>query len=131
MHVRDVPQDRAESLAGEKKPVYAVNERGEYITTMSSGWEVEEVVLEQAIEEFKLLADGARAEFEAGTASPLKFHMYNNRMDILVLAQSTGFFRWQVKRHFRMKNFLRLSEKKMQRYSDALGLTLSQLRVVE
>jgi hypothetical protein len=48
-------------------------------------------------------------------------------MDVLILAQSTGFFQWQVRRHMRPDAFRRLSPQRRARYARALGLTLEQI----
>ncbi len=130
MKREDVPQDESSALAGQKKPLYVVNAEGEYVTELSSGWDAEEVVLSQAIEQFELQAIAAHDRARNGHSAPLEYHMYQARMDISVLSQSTGFFKWQIRRHMRPAIFTKLSEKKLTRYCDALGLSLTQLRVL-
>jgi hypothetical protein len=56
--------------------------------------------------------------------------MYAHRMDITVLAQATGFFRWQVRRHLTPAVFNRLTPRKLQRYEEALQMTPGQLRTL-
>lgn len=123
----DVPQDVARALHGQRKALYAVDERGEYGIVRSAGWEAEEIVLDQAISEFEEQAAAALERAKRGAASPLEVHMLRCRMDVLVLAQSTGFFRWQVRRHLRPDRFRRLSARQRARYASALGLTVDQL----
>jgi hypothetical protein len=126
----EVPQDRARAFEGQKKAVYAVDGEGRYSITGSSGWEAEEIVLDQAITYFARLASQALERVRCGTASPLEYHMYRQRMDLTLLAQSTGFFKWRVRRHLRPAVFARLNAKILERYTGALGLTIQQITQV-
>jgi hypothetical protein len=126
----DVPQQVARALQGQRKALYATNERGEYGVVQSAGWEAEEIVLDQAISEFEEQAADAHARALGGLASPLEYHMLQCRMDVLVLAQATGFFRWQVRRHLRPGTFRRLSARQRARYANALGLSVEQLNAL-
>jgi hypothetical protein len=123
----DVPQDVARALGGQRKAMYAVDERGNYGIVRSAGWEVEEIVLEQALAECDEQAADAHARALRGATSPLEYHMRRRRMDVLVLAQSTGFFQWQVRRHLRPGTFRRLSAARRARYAGALGLSVQEL----
>lgn len=127
MKEEDVPQDRAKAFAGLSKALYAQDEHGRYRIVRSSGWEAEEIVLDQALEEYERAAADALARARAGEASPLEYHMCRCRMDVVLLAQSTGFFRWQVKRHLQPAKFRSLSPAKRRRYADALGLAVEAL----
>ena len=53
--------------------------------------------------------------------------MYHARMDVALLSQTTGVWRWRIRRHFRPQVFARLSTALRQRYADALGLSLEAL----
>lgn len=127
MKKSEVPQDRASAFEGQKKAVYAVDDDGRYTMTGSSGWEAEEVVLEQAITHFEQMAATALERVRDGTAAPLEYHMYARRMDLTLLAQSTGVFKWRVRRHLRPDVFSRLDESILERYADALGMTIQDL----
>lgn len=127
MKKEEVPQDRARAFEGQKKAVYAVDDDGRYRIVGSSGWEAEEVVLDQAIAHFEQLATDALARARRGVTAPLEYHMYRQRMDLTLLAQCTGFFKWRVRRHLRPSVFARLNQKILDRYADALGLTTDQL----
>jgi hypothetical protein len=48
-------------------------------------------------------------------------------MDLALLSQTTGLWRWRIRRHFRPQVFARLSLALRQRYADALGLSLEAL----
>ena len=83
-----------------------------------------------AVAEFRRLAEEARARVLRGEASPLEFHMYDRRMDLPTLAQTTGLWRWRIRRHLRPAVFARLPERLLLRYADALGISLEQLKAV-
>lgn len=127
MKKAEVPQDRARAFEGQKKVVYAVDDNGRYSTTTSSGWEAEEAVLDQAITHFEQLASEALERVQRDATAPLEYHMYRRRMDLSLLAQSTGFFKWRVRRHLRPTVFARLDDKILGQYADALGMTIAQL----
>ncbi|WP_018404011.1 hypothetical protein [Marinobacter gelidimuriae] len=130
MKLDDVPQDKSRSFEGQKKRIYARNADGEYTSALSSGWEAEDIVLDQAIEEYNRFRREARQRVQQGLASPLEYHMYAHRMDVTVLAQATGFFRWQVRRHLKPAVFKRLTPRKMQRHEEAFHMTAEQLRTL-
>ncbi|HVC28805.1 MAG TPA: hypothetical protein VNF48_04575 [Gammaproteobacteria bacterium] len=127
MKCDDVPQQNAKAFMGHSKLLYALDENGRYVRAPSSGWEAEEIVLDQAIAEYEHQAKDAWQRARQGLTSTLEYHMYHERMDLVLLAQSTGYFKWQVRRHLRPSVFQKLSIKCRQRYSDALGKTLEQL----
>ena len=128
MKLQDVPQDNSASLGGEKKCLYARDDNGRFTTAPSSGWEAEEVVLRQAIAEYDEARFEALSRVRQGLASPLEYHMYNRRMDITLLAQSTGICKWRVRRHLRPGVFRKLSDRVLGRYQQALDLTAAELQ---
>lgn len=130
MNKHEVPQDKAKSFEGQRKALYAVNESGEYEITASSGWEAEEVVLDLAVAQYSLLTAASLQRVNEGISSPLEYHMHHRRMDITLLAQSAGHFKWQVRRHLKPTVFSRLSVVKQECYAEALGLSLTELQQV-
>jgi hypothetical protein len=128
MKTDEVPQDPSQTHAGIRKLLYAVNERGEYAGVHSEGWEVENYVTLAAVDELKRQADEALARARAGQASTLEYHMYRRRMDVATLAATTGVWTWRVKRHLTPNGFARLSDKLLQRYASAMGVSADELR---
>jgi hypothetical protein len=122
MRDRDVPQDGNATLGGRRRAIYAVAEDGRLRIVPSSGWEAEEIVTRQAVEDLARRAEAARARVLAGETSPLEYHMYRARMDVTLLSQSTGLWRWRVRRHFRPRVFERLPQRLRLRYAEALGI---------
>lgn len=131
MRDEQVPQDRGRVLAGHRKAVYAQGADGRLHVVASTGWEAEEIVNLQAVDELQRLAEDARARALAGLASPLEYHMYRARMDLDLLAQTSGVWRWRIRRHFRPAVFARLSPHVLQRYAAVLGCSVDALRRVE
>ena len=123
----DVPQHSNPYYEGEKKAVYAVDSNGKLIITQTAGWDVETEVLEQAIHEIDRLSKAAHERGTQGQSSSLEYHMYHQRMDIPMLAQATGFYQWQIKRHMQPKVFSRLSETKLALYAQVLGISLNEM----
>ena len=126
----EVPQQNAKAFMGHSKLLYALDESGRYVPAPSNGWEVEEIVLDQAIEEFKRLTTDAWQRAKQGRTSALEYHMYHERMDVVLLAQSTGYFKWRVRRHLRSGAFKKLPTRMRERYADALGIDAARLDVL-
>ena len=128
MKVNEVPQEGNATLAGVRKAVYARAEDGQMVTVASQGWEVEEIVTQQAVDALHELADATLVRAKAGASSPLEYWMYAKRMDLLVLAQSTGLWQWRVRRHLQAARFATLTPKLLSIYADALGMSIAQLK---
>jgi hypothetical protein len=131
MDANEVPQEGNRTLGGHRKAMYARGADGRLGIVPSRGWEAEEIVTRQAVEELDRLAAEARRRVHAGTASALEYHMHRARMDSLMLAQVTGLWHWRVRRHLRPEVFARLRPALVARYADALGLSADALRRVD
>lgn len=130
MRQDEVPQDRNAASAGLRKAAYALDPAGRYTTVVTSGWTVEEAVTSAAVDEYRRLARDAWDAARRGEVSALAFHMYDRRMDLPTLAQSTGLWRWRVQRHLQPAPFGRLSDALLARYAEALGIPVDTLRVL-
>ena len=122
MDLDAVPQEGNATLGGHRKAVYARDANGHMVIAASRGWEVEEIVTSHAVDTLHAQAEAARERVKAGLASPLEFWMYERRMDLPLLSQTSGFWQWRVKRHLRPDGFARLSASQLERYAQALGL---------
>jgi len=128
MRDSEVPQEGNSTLAGHKKAVYARGDDGKMHLVQSAGWEVEEIVTRQAVDDLLRLTEDARRRVEAGQTSALEYHMHRVRMDIPLLSQASGIWQWRIRRHFRPAVFARLSPALLGRYAEAMGLTVDQLQ---
>lgn len=129
MKKEEVPQDDANMLEGKfKEPCYAVDEEGKYTTVKSVGWEAKNIVMQQAWDAVHERVEEVKARVEAGELSPVAYYLEKQLMDLAVLSGYTGFFRWTVKRHLKMKNFDKLSDQKLQKYADAFDISIEILK---
>jgi len=126
----EVPQEGNATLGGGHKAVYARGGDGQVRLVTSAGWQVEEIVTRQALDTLAAQAEAARSRVLQGLSAPLEYHIYRSRMDLALLSQTTGIWRWRVRRHLRPAVFARLSARVLQRYADALGVTVDALREV-
>lgn len=124
----EVPQEGNATLGGHRKAVYARGADGRLQIVQSAGWEVEEIVTRQAVDDLERQAADARRRVLAGQTSALEYHMHKARMDVALLSQTTGLWQWRIRRHFRPAVFAWLSPALLRRYADALGLSVDQLR---
>jgi hypothetical protein len=127
MKVSEIPQDNVKTLQGEKKALYAIDDRGNYTRSTTSGWEAEEVVLTQVIDDFNEKARAAALRVRKNETSPIEYFMYRRWMDPLTLAQATGLYRWQVKRHFKPRVFKRLDDRTLNEYARIFGVSIDVL----
>lgn len=128
MRINEVPQETNVILAGERKAVFACDENGMMVTVPCRGWEVEEIVTQHAVDALKQQASAALVQAKAGICSPLAYWMYEKRMDEVVLAQSTGLWRWRVRRHLQPQHFAKLPDRLLHVYAQALGLPIETLK---
>ncbi len=127
----EVPQEGNSTLGGHRKAIYARGEDGKLHIVPSAGWEVEEIVTRQAVDDLNRLAEDARQRVATGQTSPLEYHMHRVRMDVPLLSQVTGLWQWRIRRHFCPDIFQGLSDGLLQRYGDAMGMSVEQLKKAE
>jgi len=128
MDLQSVPQDDSSTYAKMHKTIYAKDEEGKMQTVSSTGWSVEETVTRQALDDIDDNVKEAYKAVKSGKRSTLYYHMYEARMDLVILSQSTGFFQWTIKKDFKPKNFKNISEKRLLSYCDALGKLPEELK---
>lgn len=127
----EVPQEGNSTLGGQRKAMYARGADGKLHIVQSAGWEVEEIVTKQAVDDLNRLAEDARQRVIAGQTSALEYHMHKARMDVPLLSQVTGLWQWRIRRHFRPDIFHGLSDDLLRRYGEAMGLSIEQLKKVD
>lgn len=128
MKISEVPQDDIKTLQGERKALYAVDEDGRYAQTTTRGWEVEEIVLHQVIDDFEEQAGKAAVRVRHRETSPIEYFMLKSWMDPLTLAQAMGLYRWQVRRHFKPEVFKKLKDKTLMEYARIFRVSVDALR---
>ncbi|NRA83059.1 MAG: hypothetical protein HRU22_04560 [Gammaproteobacteria bacterium] len=120
--------DNSSTYQGQRKLLYAVDKDGHYEGVTSSGWEVEIFATQMAVDDLADQTREALTQTKAGSVSPLSYHMLNLRFDLTSLAQTTGFFQWQIKRHLRPAIFNKLSDSKLNQYAQVMKLSIEQLK---
>lgn len=128
MRLENVPQDDSSTYAKMKKTIYAKNSDGKMQGISSTGWEVEETVTRQALDDIEEHIKEAFLEVKNGKKSTLYFHMYKQKMDLTILSQATGFFKWTIKRDFDPKIFAKIKQSRLEEYCDVLGLEIDEIK---
>jgi predicted Zn-dependent protease len=113
---------------GHSKLMYARDAQGRVVTTTSRGWEAEEIVTSHAVDVLSSRRKKRKERAKAGLASPLEYWMYERRMDVALLSQTSGFWQWRVRRHLQPRHFAALSQAQLARYAHALGLPIPTLQ---
>jgi len=132
MKKNDVPQDKSSLETDNLKELcYAVDDEGVYTTAQSTGWQPKTIALDNAIQEINERINNAKARVLNGETSPVEYYMECHKMDISILASYVGLFKWQVKNHFKLKKFNRLSEKTLERYANVFEISVNQLKDIE
>ena len=132
MKKEEVPQDKSNLASGNlKEMVYAVDEKGEYTTTLSTGWDPKTIALDNAIKEIEERVANAKKRVLKNQTSPIEYYMELHKMDVPVLASYVGFWQWRVKRHLKPKVFKKLSEKTLQKYADVFEISLNELKHID
>jgi 5'-deoxynucleotidase YfbR-like HD superfamily hydrolase len=111
-----------------KKTIYAKNGDGKMQGISSSGWEVEETVTRQALDDIQEHIKEAYEEVKSGKKSTLYYYMFAKKMDLLLLAQATGFFQWTIKKDFNPKQFANIKQTRLEEYCDVLGVSQKEIR---
>ncbi len=132
MKESEVPQDDANMLDGKlREPCYALDDNGKYTTVRSVGWEPKNIVMQDAWDAVYEKVAETKNRVKAGELSPIAYYMEKQLMDTSVLAAYTGFFRWTVKRHLKMKAFKKLNDIKLQKYADVFEIDIETLKNLE
>ena len=132
MRKKDVPQDESKlSLNGINELCYAVDEKGNYTTTQSKGWEPKILALNKAIENIDERIMIAKERVLNNTTSPIEYYMEMHRMDLPILASYAGVWKWRIKRHFKPAIFKKLSTKTLHKYATVFNISLAQLQNID
>ena len=129
MKESEVPQDT--SSLGEnslKELCYAVNEKGEYVTALSAGWEPKTIVQQATLDAISVRIEEAKQQVEQGIVSPIVYYMELQRMDLTTLAAYVKLWKWRVKRHFNPTTFNKLNSSILERYATVFNITVEELK---
>jgi hypothetical protein len=125
----EVPQDDEGLLEGKLREVcYAVDETGNYVTVLSTGWSPKNEALKQAWEVVNEKIEVVKQEVIAGKLSPLAYYMEKHIMNLKLLSAYTGISKWRIKRHMKPKIFARLDNETLAKYAAAFETNVSSLK---
>ena len=75
---------------------------------------------------FRERIEKAREEVLAGKKSPVWYHMEKNLIDLSNFAKLVGMASWRVKRHLKPEIFSKLKPETIQKYPDALDISMEE-----
>ncbi len=128
MKKSEIPQDKSLLEGFTREVDYAIDEKGNYTSGLSTGWEIKTSALNLAWDDIHKRVNEAKEKVLNGAASPVLFFMELRLMDPAILAAYTGFWQWQVKRHLRADVFKKLSPGKLQKYADLFEIKIEELK---
>ena len=132
MKAKEVPQD----LKYFKDVVirdltYAVDDDGRYTSVVSDGWDVKNDALGIVWEDILEECEPIRRLVLAQKLSPIAYHMKRNLQNIGLLSAYSGIPKRKIKKHLRYDDFMQLDDVTLQRYADALRLSVEELKKVD
>ncbi len=128
MKKEDLPQDNSPLGRVTREVCYVKNEEGHYTTDLSLGWETKKAALENAWDDINERVEEAKKAVRNGEKSPIYYFMELRLMDLIVLSGYTGFWKFNIKRHFKPEAFKNLSDEKLKKYAKAFDITVEELK---
>ena len=129
MKKEEVPQDQGNlSKSNLKELIYATDEKGNYTTALSSGWEPKTIALSNSINEINERIASAKDQVNKGEASPIVYFMELHKMDVLILSSYVGMWKWRVKRHFKPTIFKKLNDAILSKYAATFEISVAELK---
>jgi hypothetical protein len=132
MKVNDVPQDLKYFKDNVVRDLtYAIGEDGRYTSIVSDGWDVKNDALGIVWEEILEECEPIRQQVLAQKISPIAYHMKKNLQDICMLSAYSGIPKRRIKKHIRFDEFIQLDQTTLQKYADALRISVDELKQVD
>jgi hypothetical protein len=129
MKQEEVPQDKSNlSTKNVRELCYATDKDGNYTTVLSEGWEPKTIALNNSIQDIEERIELAKADVKIGKTSPIVYFMELHKMDLMVLSDYVGMWKWRIKRHFKPAVFAKLNNKILKKYAEAFEVTVEQLK---
>lgn len=124
----EIPQDDGYLGKIAKEVTYAVDDDGKYTTGQSSGWTVKEEANDVAWESFEKQINDAKQRVLNGEMSPVFYWMEKRMMDVGIVAQYMGIWKWSVKRHMKPSVFKKLNEEKIKKYAEIFETSVEEFK---
>jgi hypothetical protein len=114
---------------GLPKAYYKHNDKGQYVLETDAPW-AEKVSCSLIISGNRANLEEIRKAVIAGQKSPIYYYMEMRQLTPGMLANAAGISVFRVKRHFRPEIFAKLKPSVLNRYTNALRVTLEELKTV-
>jgi hypothetical protein len=121
----DIQSDNENNNNSFRQIIYSVDENGKYFSTISPGFEPENIAHSLAIEEISNRIENVKREILAGNVSPLAYYLERELMTPLRLSGEVGISTWRIKRHLKPKVFSKISDKYLNRYAKFFKVSVS------
>ena len=128
MKKEDLPQDQSALEGVTRDLCYVKDSDGKYTTDLSKGWDIKKQALDNAWEDINERVSEAASLVKSGEKSPIYYFMEKKLMDLIVLSGYTGFWKFNIKRHFKPTVFSKLSDAKLSKYAQAFEISLEELK---
>lgn len=128
MQIKDIPQDKCALENLTRELCYAKDNEGKYKTELSTGWEIKTYALDNTWGEINEAIETARNAVILNKRSPLFYFMELRLMNVSILSDYTGFWKFTIKRHLKPNVFKRISQKKLSIYANAFDITVDELK---
>ena len=132
MKKEEIPQDKSNLESADFKELcYAVDDKGNYVTAKSSGWDPKTIALDNAIQDINERVEKAKQKVLNNESSPIEYYMELHKMDISILSSYVGIWKWRVKRHFKPSVFKKLNDKILSKYAEVFEISVNELRQIK
>jgi hypothetical protein len=128
MKKEEVPQDHSALVGHTRDVCYVKDKDGKYTTDLSTGWNVKKDALDNAWDDINERVKEAALAVKNNEMSPVYYFMELKLMDLTLLSGYTGFWKFNIKRHFKPNVFKNLSEKKLGIYAKAFDISVQELK---
>lgn len=127
MKKEDTPQDKSALENHFPELCYVKNDKGEYETSLSKGWNVKVSALDNAWDEINERIENATEAVEQGKKSPIYYYMEKNIMTISLLASYMKINKFRVWLHLHPWFYKKLPTRILQRYANVFMISLEEL----
>lgn len=128
MKKEELPQDKSALSNITREVLYVKNSDGKYTTDLSTGWDVKKDALDNAWDDIHERIKEAAIKVKNNEVSPVFYFMELKLMDLQLLSDYTGFWKFNVKRHMKPAVFEKLSDAKLNKYAKAFDIKLEELK---
>jgi len=128
MKKKEVPQDEGLNEGRFEDVCYALDENGNYVAVLSTGWNPKTDALLQAWEVIDEQVEHTRQRVISGELSPIAYYMEKNLMDLKLLSDYAGIPKRKIRKHLKPDRFRKLDAETLEKYAETFRISLEVLR---